>query len=70
MHDRIREMCGHGRPESVDVDPRFTDDDFTQAAVGESRARAAHTHVASMVLALLGGFLFVGLAKAVCGGRR
>lgn len=57
--------CCHGHVSTIVADPRFEGDDFTQAAVRERRARAAHAHGAAMLLSLLGGLLFFGLLKSV-----
>lgn len=55
--------CCHGNT-CVDGDPRFSNDEFTQAAVRERRARAAHAHAAFFLLSLVGGALFFKLVKA------
>jgi hypothetical protein len=70
MHHHAHTCCGHGGPESVEIDPRFADDEFTQAAAGERRMRAAHGHGMALVLAVIGGFLFAGIAKGLFGGNR
>lgn len=70
MHPHAHKCCGHGGPESLAVDPRFADDEFTLAAAGERRMRAAHAHGMSLVLAVIGGFLFAGIAKKLFGGDR
>jgi len=61
--------CGHGRTESLADDPRFADDEFTQAAARESRARAAHAHGASLLAMMFGGVLLHCIARKVMGGR-
>ncbi len=57
--------CCHGRALSAVDDPRFQDDDFTQAALRERRARAAHAHAAAALLSLVGGFVLFGLIKSI-----
>jgi len=52
------------------TDPRFETDDFTQAALGERRMRAAHSHFGAMLLSIIGGLLFVHTIKAVHRGLR
>jgi hypothetical protein len=70
MHTHTQACCGHGHSAHLTVDPRFADDEFTQAALDERRVRAAHAHGTSLVLAILGGILFVGVAKKLCGSSR
>jgi hypothetical protein len=70
MHTHTQACCGHGHAASLTVDPRFADDEFTQAALDERRVRAAHAHGASMLLAILGGILLVGVAKMLCRSGR
>jgi hypothetical protein len=69
-HHHDHECCGTGTCESVAVDPRFADDDFTQAASHERRVRAAHAHGLSLIFGLLGGYLLLRVVGRVCGGRR
>ncbi len=57
--------CCHGHALTADDDPRFAEDDFTQAAVRERRARAAHAHAGALVLTLIGALLFFGAMKSV-----
>ena len=70
MHPRSHGCCGHDRAEALMSDDRFPNDEFTQAAVDESRMRAAHAHGTSFLAMLLGGFLIVGIGKMLFGGRR
>jgi hypothetical protein len=55
--------CKHPNALALADDPRFGDDEFTQAALRERRARAAHAHGASLILALIGGVLLFGLFR-------
>ena len=58
--------CCHGHAlNSATTDPRFEGDEFTQAALREQRARAAHAHGAALMLSVIGGVLFFGLMKSV-----
>ena len=70
MHTHTQACCGHGHAASLTVDPRFADDEFAQAALDERRVRAAHAHGMSLILAILGGILFVGIAKKLLGSGR
>ncbi|MHB1135930.1 MAG: hypothetical protein ACYC1X_03935 [Coriobacteriia bacterium] len=57
--------CCHGHALSTVDDPRFEGDEFTQAALRERRARAAHAHAAASLLSVVGGLLFFGLVKSI-----
>lgn len=58
--------CCHGHSLATAVtDPRFEGDEFTQAALREQRARAAHAHGAALLLSVIGGVLFLGLMKSI-----
>jgi len=70
MHPHGHKCCGHHTADSLAVDPRFADDDFTQAAAHERRVRAAHAHGMSLVAMVFGGFLIVCIAKKLCGHGR
>lgn len=70
MHHHHHAYCGHGRTEPITEGHLFADDDFTQAAASERRARAAHAHGASLIVTILGGFLFFGVAKRLFGSDR
>jgi hypothetical protein len=72
MHHHGHTCCSaHYRGTSaLSVDPRFADDEFTQAAALERRARAAHAHGMSLLVLVLGGFLFLGIAKKLFGNDR
>lgn len=63
MNLHHHKCCGHGRADSLSTDPRFEDDDFTQAAARERRAYAAHAHGIALLLTVLGGLCFFGIAK-------
>lgn len=54
--------CKH-HPTALAADDRFGEDDFTQAALRERRARAAHAHGASLLLAVIGGLALFGLFR-------
>ena len=54
--------CKH-HSTALSTDPRVGDDDFTKAALREQRARAAHAHGASLLLAVLGGLVLFGLFR-------
>lgn len=69
MHHRHHTCCGHGKAGSA-ADPRFADDEFTVAALRESRIRAAHAHGVSLVVLLLGGLVFFALARRFSGNGR
>jgi hypothetical protein len=55
--------CKHPNTLALNEDSQFSDDGFTQAALSERRARAAHAHGGSLVLAILGGLFLYGLFK-------
>lgn len=55
--------CNHPDALVSTDDARFGEDEFTQAALRERRARAAHAHGGSLVLAILGGLFLYGLFK-------
>jgi hypothetical protein len=57
--------CCHGHTLSTVDDPRFAGDDFTQAAVRERRAHAAHAHGAALLLSMIGGAVLFFLVKAI-----
>jgi len=57
--------CCHGHAIKAIDDPRFEDDVFTQAAVRERCVRAAHAHAVALLIPLVGGFLLLGLIKAI-----
>ena len=46
------------------TDARFADDEFTRQAVTEQQDQAKHAHLAGFFATILGGFLFLTLAKA------
>jgi len=55
--------CSHAHTSVVTTDPRFESDDFTQAALTERRARAAHAHFGALVLSVLSGLAFAHIIK-------
>lgn len=62
----IKKCCGHGgHAAALVTDERYAEDDFTQAAVGERRARAAHAHAGAALIAFIGAVLLFGLVKSV-----
>jgi len=69
MHPHHHGCCGHGRDESTELDPRFADDEFTQAAAHERRVRAAHAHGLSVLGLIFGGIFFVHIARRLFGSR-
>jgi len=74
MHAHGHKCCGghagHAESTSLAVDPRFADDDFTQAAAHERRVRAAHAHGMSLIAMILGGFIVACIVKMICGKGR
>ena len=64
----IKNCCGHGghggHAAMLATDERYAEDDFTQAAMGERRALAAHAHAGAALLALIGAALLFGLVKS------
>lgn len=62
----ITKCCGHGgHVAMLTTDERYAEDDFTQAAVGERRARAAHAHGGAALISFIGAVLLFGLVKSV-----
>lgn len=61
--------CCHAHAITKTDDPRFESDDFTQAALRERRAFAAHAHAGALLLSLIGGVLLFGLCRAHRGVR-
>jgi len=57
--------CNH----ALSTDPQFADDGFTQAALVERRARAAHAHASAAILAGLAGLVLFGLGRMLFGRR-
>lgn len=57
--------CCHSHARPLETDPRFADDDFTQNALRERRARAAHAHGGALLLSVLGSMLFLGMLKRI-----
>lgn len=56
--------CKHAHGTALAVDPRFAEDDFTQAALRERRARAAHAHgLFGLLVAAIGGVVLFGLFR-------
>lgn len=62
--------CCRAHATHTGSDPRFADDDFTNAALCEHRAHAAHKHKTAVVLSFIGGLLLLRVAKrhGCCGG--
>jgi hypothetical protein len=57
--------CCHPHHLTATDDPRFVEDDFTQAALSERRARAAHAHSAALLLSMIGGAVLFFLVKSI-----
>lgn len=56
--------CCKNNHHTLATDPRFEGDDFTQAALRESRVRAAHAHgLFGLFVALVGGMFLFGLLR-------
>ena len=62
----LKKCCGHHSHEgTLAIDERYAEDDFTQAAGVERRARAAHAHAGAALIAFIGALLLFGLVKSV-----